>query len=434
MFQRIKSLLFKVRDSLWALPLAVAGVCAGLAFVALGVDLPWTSEVAWLYSGGTAQAPEFAASLVGAMITLTALAFSITMVVLTLAAQQLGPRLIQIFMRDRGAQATLGLFIGTVVYLLLVLRALGGSSEGQTPALAITGGTALVLLSVIALLFFVHSLAQSIVSDNVIVRVGEALEGAIRETFPAASSPPEHVPTPVGGMPVRIKDRGYVQQIDYEGLVRVASRHSATIVLSYHVGAHVIDGETDAHVRAAEDLVKEISAHVVIGQRRSDIQDPEWSQRQLVEIALRALSPGINDVFTALAVVDRLTRALALLQSRGEAATIWRDDQGVPRVFGPAPAFDLMIGAAYDQIREAGRDHGAVVRRLAENLRKLAILADARHVHAIGQQLDLLERTARRSAEESDRLLVDAAIRAGREALRHKEGVPGQTQSASTAA
>lgn len=433
MLARLNSLLLRIRGSLWALPLAVAAVCAILALVALDLDLPWTSEVAWLYSGGASQAPEFAASLVGAMITLTALAFSITMVVLTLAAQQLGPRLIQIFMRDRGTQGTLGLFIGTVVYLLLVLRALGGSSEGQTPALAITGGTGLVLSSVIALLFFVHSLAQSIVSDNVIVRVGQALEEAILETFPA-ETPPDGSPAPEGGMPVRLKPRGYVQQIDYEGLVRAAKRHKATIVLSYHVGAHVIDGEVDARVNAADDLSGEIARYIVIGQLRSDSQDPEWSQRQLVEIALRALSTGINDVFTALAVIDRLTRALALLQARGEAPQTWRDEDGVPRVFGSAPTFDLLIAAAYDQIREAGVGHSAVIRRLAENLRKLAGLANARHVHALKRQFDLLDRTARRVTDDADRLLIDTAIRAGREALQQVEGGPSRSRAAPTAA
>jgi uncharacterized membrane protein len=433
MLARLKSLLLRVRGSLWALPLAVAAVCAVLALVALDLDLPWTSEVAWLYSGSASQAPEFAASLVGAMITLTALAFSITMVVLTLAAQQLGPRLIQIFMRDRGTQATLGLFIGTVVYLLLVLRALGGSSEGQTPALAITGGTALVLASVLALLFFVHSLAQSIVADNVIVRVGQALEEAILETFPE-EAPPDSAPAPEAGTPVRLKSRGYVQQIDYEGLVRAAKRHNATIVLSYHVGAHVVDGEVDARVNAADDLSGEITKYIVIGQLRSNSQDPEWSQRQLVEIALRALSSGINDVFTALAVIDRLSRALALLQGREEAPQTWRDEDGVPRVFGPAPTFDLLIAAAYDQIREAGVGHSAVVRRLAENLRKLAEIANGRQVHALERQFELLDRAARRIVEVADRLPIDAAIRAGREALRRAEGCSPRSEAASTAA
>lgn len=207
MFARLATMWDRTRDSLWALPLVIALLCATLAILALGVDLPWVSEIGWLYSGGTQQAPEFASSLVGAMITLMSLAFSITMVVLALAAQQLGPRLIEIFMRDRPTQAALGLFLGTVVYLLLVLRALDGSEVGRSPALAITGGTVLVLASVVTLLFFVHSLARSIVSDSIIARVGQMLEDEIIRTFPEKTAPENSCEAPIGGAPVRLRAR-----------------------------------------------------------------------------------------------------------------------------------------------------------------------------------------------------------------------------------
>jgi uncharacterized membrane protein len=408
----------RVRDSLWALPLAIALCGALLAVFALGVDLPWVSEIAWLYSGGSQQAPEFASSMVGAMITLTALAFSITMVVLTLAAQQRGPRLIEIFMRDRGTQLTLGLFLGTVVYLVLVLRALDGAESSQSPALAITGGTALVLASVISLLFFVHSLASSIVADSVVARVGAALDAAIHDAFPATTPEENSRPKPEGGMPVRLSNRGYVQRIDHAGLVRSAQKSGAVVVLAHDVGSHVINGEIDAWVHAREDVSDIVASAVVFGARRSASQDPEWSVRQLVEIALRALSPGINDVFTALAVIDRLALSLALLSERGDPRCVWLDENGVPRVFGPGPTFELMIGGAFNQIREAGSGQGAVIRRLATTLRKLAVASGPRHARALNRQIDLLDVTAGELSDVAELQAIEQELRHARQALK----------------
>lgn len=419
MITRMISVWERVRDSLWALPLAISLGCGVLAVLALSTQLPWISEIGWLYSGGSQQAPEFASSLVGAMITLTALAFSITMVVLTLAAQQLGPRLIEIFMRDRGTQAMLGLFLGTVVYLLLVLRGLDGAESSQSPALAITGGTVLVLISVFALLFFVHFLARSIVADSVVARVGAALDRAIRETFPERTPDGNDAAPPPRGTPVRLASAGYIQRIDHAGLVRAAQKCNAVIELSYDVGSHVLAGEIHAWVVGVEEMSRHITSEVVIGAQRSAGQDPEWSQRQLVEIALRALSSGVNDVFTALAVIDRLTLALTVLGTRGDAARVWRDEHGAARVFGPAPTFAVMLDAAFNQIREAGAGQGAVLRRLADNLARLAKLTSARHATAIDQQLALLETTTSRLQDQAERPAIDAAIRIARSALSH---------------
>ncbi len=411
----------QVRDSLWGLPLAIALVCAGIAVGLLGLELPWVSDIGWLYSGGSGQAPQFASSLVGAMITLTALAFSITMVVLTLAAQQLGPRLIETFMRDRGTQMALGLFIGTVVYLLLVLRALDGTEASKSPALAITVGTGLVLCSVIALLFFVHSLARSIVADAVVARVGAALDLAICEVFPKETVKGNDRVPPTRGMPVQSSERGYVQRIDHKSLVRLARQNNAVIELAYDVGSHVINGEIDAWASCTNDISDAISGDIVIGTQRTSGHDPEWSERQLVEIALRALSSGVNDVFTALAVIDRLSLSLALLVTRGDATRVWLDEDGAARVYGPAPSFALMLGAAFDQIREAGAGQGAVLRRLADNLCKLAHSCAGRHAAALEQQYALLETAASRLQDAAERPAIAAAIRRGRNSLRQSQ-------------
>lgn len=402
MLAHLIALWDRVRESLWALPLTIAAACAGLAIAALKVDLPWASDVAWLYSGSGSQAPEFAASLAGAMITLTTLAFSITMVVLTLAAQQLGPRIIQIFMQDRGTQAALGLFIGAIVYLLLVLRALDGDNEGHAPNLAITGGTALVLASVVGLLFFVHSLARSIVSDTVIARIGARLDDALTDAFPKREDDTDCAEPPEGGAEISLKRCGYVQRIDYQALARAAAQCNATIVLTYRAGAHIINGESDARIHGghADEIEHALQRAVVISSERSAGQDPEWSAHQMVEIALRALSPGINDEYTALAVINRLSGALALAARRAPARNVWRDEDGKARVYGPAPNLAELTAAAFDQIREAGASKQRVLLGLAHNLAKLSTRARGDFRDEVARQALLLERAAERGIAE----------------------------------
>lgn len=400
MFARLLTLWDRLRTSLWALPLLMAAIGAALAFAMLRAHLPWAQEVAWLYGGDAAQARAFAAALIGAMITLSTLAISITMVVLTLAAQQLGPRLIQIFMSDASTKLSLGLFLGTVVYLLLVLRTIDGNASA-TPSLAITLGTTLVLASVITLLFFVHSLARSIVSDNVIARVGAALDEAILRAFDEEPRSDEAEP-PLENAALRLNHCGYVQRIDYHALARAGRKHKARVRLNFRAGAHLIDGEPHAWTdNARADMQEALRRAVVIAPQRDVGQDPEWSAQQLVEVGLRALSPGINDPFTAIAVIDRLSIALAHILRRHAHPGVWRDSADEARVFGPVSCFETMIAAAFDPLREAAAGKAAVLRQIADNLNALAAIAREDHAPTLQRQLALLGSVVSRSIEEA---------------------------------
>jgi uncharacterized membrane protein len=246
--------------------------------------------------------------------------------------------------------------------------------------LAITGGTALVLASVVTLLFFVHALARSIVADHVIARVGEALDRAIERAFPEtpeSDAPPS--PPAAKGAPISLSARGYVQRIDYDALAKAAQKRDVQIVLAYHAGAHILHGETDAWITGGspEELRDALQQSIVVSSQRAGGQDPEWSARQLVEIALRALSPGINDEFTAMAVIDRLSRSVALLMRRADPSEVWQDETGTARVFGPRPAAAIMIHSAFAQIIESSFGKTEVPSRLEENLQKLRAFAPA---------------------------------------------------------
>ncbi len=422
MIPRLLTLWYAMRSSLWALPLAMVIAAAGLAYATLTVHLDLGGKSVWfLFSGSVEEAPQFLASLMTAMITMATLAISITMVVLTLAAQQLGPRLIRNFMRNRRTQASLGLFIGTVVYLVLVLRSAYGDRNG-VPNLAVTGGTLLVLICVITLLLFVHHLARSIVADNIIDDVGRELDANIARLLPEKDDEEQVSPPARGGEeePVQLEYGGYVQAIDYQGIANAAAEADAVVALDVRAGQHAITGAIAGSVtpaeRATDALCQAIRAGVVIGAERTTVQDLEFSVRQMVEVALRALSPGINDVYTALAVINRLTLSIRNMMARGEPQSVWCDANGRPRVTGPVSTFEGVTDAAFNQIRQSAFGKPAVLIHLADKIGQLLQQSGDKHRPALKKHLQLVLAAGRRTIEdEADLKVLEARARDAKE-------------------
>jgi uncharacterized membrane protein len=410
MFQRALALWHTIRTSLWAIPFAMVCVAAAGALLAARIRLVQGGDpVWWLYSGGTESAPEFLGNLVSAMITMATLAISITMVVLTLAAQQLGPRLIRRFMSDRTTQLSLGLLISTVIYLLIVLRSTYGAGD-NAPNLAVTIGTGLVLLSVVVLVLFVHHLAWSIVADNVIDRIGAELESEIDRLLPEKTEGKPGQPLRAAlenGAELRLSTGGYVQAVDFDRLVKLACEIDAVIELEIRAGHHVIEGRRIGVLlpaSAANDEVRRTVSNAILrGGERTPIQDLEFSIRQLVEIAVRALSAGINDPYTAIAALDRLARAVARIMKRGTAPEIFSDADGTPRVFTPVSTFDGILDAAFNQIRQRSEGTPSVLIRLAEKLSQLIETADGQQRASLQRHLKLVISAGEREfGEEAD--------------------------------
>ena len=421
MIPRLLTLWYAMRSSLWALPLAMVIAAAGLAYATLTVHLDLGGRSVWfLFSGSGEEAPQFLASLMTAMITMATLAISITMVVLTLAAQQLGPRLIRNFMRNRRTQASLGLFIGTVVYLVLVLRNVYGERTG-VPNLAVTGGTLLVLICVITLLLFVHHLARSIVADNIIDDVGRELDGNIARLLPEKDDEEQASPPKQEGKekPVQLAHGGYVQAIDYQSIANAAAEADAFVALTLRAGHHAITGDIAATVtpagHASDALCQAIRVGVVVGAERTTVQDLEFSVRQMVEVALRALSPGINDVYTALAVINRLTLSMRNMMARGAPQSVWCDAEGTPRVTGLVSTFDGVTDAAFNQIRQSSFGKPAVLIHLADKIGQLLQQAGDEHRPALEMHLKLVLAAGRRTIEDdADLQVLEARARDAR--------------------
>ncbi len=419
-----------VSTSLWFVPGMLTVGAVLLAWLALAPPIDVADRFApawWLYSGKAKDASALLGVLFTSMITMATLAVSITMVVLTLAAAQLGPRLIRSFMADRRTQLMLGFFLATIVYLVLVLRAVNAAANDDgVPHLAVTIATASVLICVFMLLFFVHHLARSIVADTVIRRVGDDLDSAIAAMLPkadGAEAGPAAPPRPSGGAPLRLPKGGYVQAMSYDEMVRCAKAADAFIELDFRPGHHLLAEGEHGRVHPASALNfatrKEIADCVLIGGERTPTQDIEFAVRQLVEIALRALSPGVNDPFTAIAVIDRLGVSLALMMGRGAAVGAWRDEDGKVRVVGPTTTLRGAVDAAFNQIRQSGEGHPAILIRLSATFAQLAEHArddEARRV--LADHVAMIATAAKRSiAERADLADVEEALAAALDRL-----------------
>jgi uncharacterized membrane protein len=416
--QRLKSLWESIRTSLWAVPLAMTIAACALAVVTTGIRIDVGNDPVWfLYSGDAQEAPQFLGDLMTAMITMATLAISITMVVLTLAAQQLGPRLIRNFMSDLRTQYALGLFFATVIYLILVLRAAYGAGD-SAPNLAVTVGTVLALISVLGLMLFVHHLARAIVSDTVIRWIGAQLDREIARLLPEKDADAEQpLPESVrnAGRPLKLKAGGYIQSIDFERLAATACRHDVRIELDVRAGHHTVAqcciGWIAPSARSDEKLDREIADCILLGTERTPLQDLEFSVRQLVEIAVRAMSPSINDPFTAITVIDRLSLSLCCVMGRGNAPRVHTDDNGTVRLVHPVSTFDGIVDAAFHQIRQVSGDMPAVLIRMAEALAQLHELADAKQRDGIERHLRLVLAAGRRNiAEPTDLAVLEARV------------------------
>jgi uncharacterized membrane protein len=433
MLARTQIIWDDLRNSLWALPMAIVLVAAVVAVVTLQLRLPsMGSGVWWLYSGDASQASDLLANLLGAMITMSTLAISITIVVLTLAAQSLGPRLIQIFMGNTGTKLALGLFVGTVVYLLLVLRTIVGTSSLSVPQLAVTLSTVLVIGSIVVLLFFVHHLARSIVADTIIRQVGDALDHSIARLLP------DHRETSMldlageiaseGGEPIVSQQTGYVQAIDRRALISTARSANGVIALRNRPGHYVIAGDTLGWLRRAsgvdDNALRDARNSLIIGSGPTPVQDIEYSIRQLVEIALRALSPGINDPFTANAVIDRMAGSIGAIMQRGLGPEVLFDEDGELRVMQPTTTFDGMVDASFNQIRQMGASNPAILIRLADRLGQLVVNAPDACVPTLARHLDLVESTAVDAiTHQADCIAIKDRVEAARAPVATASGI-----------
>jgi uncharacterized membrane protein len=402
-----------LRTSFWFVPglMVVASVLLAAAALSLDSVLAGSDLPPWVYTGGADGARALLSTIAGSMVTVAGVGFSITIVALVLASTQFGPRLLGLFMRDLTSQATLGIFVATFTYCILVLRTIRGPDEvGEAfvPQVAMTIAIAITLVSVGVLVYFFHHVAVTIQAPSLVATVAHDLDEAIDHLMtpgmgiagpvPATDA----VPHPVRDGAVSATTDGYVQVIDDAWLFELAVRHDLCIRILTRPGLFVVASNPILAVRPAKAAADSGVRHalrdaVIIGDVRTAEDDIEFSVRQLVEVALRALSPAINDPFTANAAVDWLGAALARLATEEWPPRYRYDAAGGLRVIAEVPTFAGVTHTIFSRIRHYGGSSPVVLNRLLE-----AVAAFGPHIR-----------------DESDRLFVrdetEAVLRVGRE-------------------
>jgi uncharacterized membrane protein len=342
------------------------------------LTLPW-----WVRTGSADAGRQVLIAIAAAIITTIGVVFSITILALTLASQQFGPRMMRNFIRDLGNQMTLGVFVATFVYAVLGLGSITGLPAGDfVPHLTITVAEAFLLVDVAVLIYFIHHIANSIQLPEVIAGIARDLDQAIDAEFPdrwedtgAAAGGAEArdliEKLDTRGAAVTAKHSGYLQFVGYGQLIEIAETLDAVIRLAHRPGHFVIDRRTLATVwpaGAAGQVETALDEAHVTGPHRTLTQDPVFAIDQLVEIAIRALSPAVNDTFTALTCIDWISAGLATISDRRLEEGVYRGRSGKIRLIELDPSYARMVNRAFDKVRQAGQGMPAVVIRLLDAL------------------------------------------------------------------
>ncbi len=437
---RLRAFTDSIRSSLWFWPFLMTTVGIVLAQAMILLDQSaWIKRqhllskasdalgVAWLFGLGAEGARTLLATIAGSMISIAATVFSITIVALSLAAGQLGPRLLRTFMRDRGTQLSLGMFIATFAFCIVVLGVVhGGDAAAFVPSASVTAALVLALGSLAMLIYFIHHVAKSIQAPEVIAVVGSDLDSAIEKLFPlppSASRKDDHLnaspwANDAGGAIVRSPKSGYVQHIDMDALVKLATEADLVVGLARRPGDHVIAGTVLATIWPATKLDDERGKCVCeafgFGGVRTTVQDLQNLINQLVEIAQRALSPGINDPSTAEACIDRLTSALGNLAGRQLQSGHIADESGRTRLLVSRPdTFKSLLDTAFDPIRNYSGGSLQVGLKLAGAIAELAQLAQGEEQRrALLSQAEMIGRMTQALTESRDRQQLEAACHA----------------------
>jgi uncharacterized membrane protein len=425
-----------IRTNLWVVPTAVTGAALLVFVLTYSVDrsaydghlqLP-----SWVLNGTADAARLILTTVAAAIITVVGIVFSITIVALTLASTQFGPRMLRNFVRDSGTQLTLGAFVATFCYAVITLVSVGGGGHGDfVPHLSITVVLATTLVDVGVLIYFLNHVATMIQLPVVIAGIAGTLATEIAAQQRSGSFGLGALRGPSAdelltrlaesGSEIRTPRSGYLQVIRNDSLLRIATSAEAVIHLPYRPGHFLVSGQVMARVwpaDAANYVEQNLVRGHVTGPYRTLTQDISFGFDQLVEIALRALSPAVNDTFTALTCIDWIGDCLCRISTSWRPQRIRRDATGHIRVIAYQADFDRLVERAFEKIRQCSDGMPAVFIRQLESLAKVIDQTPDKARRAVLlRQADRIHRASMRSvAEPADRDDVTRryeAVRAG---------------------
>jgi uncharacterized membrane protein len=372
---------FLVRPLIIALALGAAGALLSALEEALPALNTLAPKVLFPSHADPQVAQVILAAIAASMMTVVSIVFAILLMTLTLASMQFSPRILVSFARDRVTQWTLGIFLGTFSYSMAALPAARSVPQPFAPVLTVLGAMLLALACVAWLLFFIHHISQAISVNHIVEKIASETEAIIDEIMPEPRRrermPETPVPEPTEReAPVASDVSGYVRFVDLGRLVFLARSYGVSVRIVRRVGHFVPAGVPLLTVSRGDRLSPVRSAELRgafdLGPTRTLQQDVEFGILQVVDIALRAISPAVNDPSTAISCVDQLSRILIRFAARDEPASLLYDPPGTLRVSMLWPDFDRLLDAAFDQIRLYARGDVAVSLRMLRALGDVA--------------------------------------------------------------
>lgn len=385
-----------VRSGFWALPTLCVLTALLLALGLVRLDRELQDTLGFTFGAGADGAREVLSAITGAMITFTGLVFSITIVVLQLTSSQFSPRVLRTFLRDRKTQLSLGVFVSTFVYAVMVLRTVNSTDDDVfVPATATTFALVLLLASVGVFVQYIHHIATSIQVSAIIRTIADETRRTLDQRFPTGSGKPadpglELAVDDLATSVVPASRSGVVTAVEEQRLVELASAADVVLRSTVRLGDFVPEGAPllDVLGDPAELDLDAVSASIAQNRDRTLQQDVAFGFRQLVDIAERALSPGTNDPTTAVQAMDEVHDLLRRLATRPLRSGRHLDEHGRLRLVLPAEQLSDFLALALDEIEHYGSDSLQVQHRLSSLLDDVAAAALPEHRPAVQARID----------------------------------------------
>jgi uncharacterized membrane protein len=426
-----------LRSSFWFVPSLIVACSIALAMVLIEMhsmrSAQWLTRWPRLFGAGAEGARGMLSTIAGSIMTVVGVTFSMTLVALALASSQYTSRILRNFMQDRVTQVVLGIFTGIFAYCLIVLRTIRSGDEGGfVPSLAVFFAVVLAMGGIGVLIFFIHHIAASIQASSIIASVADETIMAVDRLFPQklGQCPPDSdetqalLPLPERDwQAVPAQRNGYIQSVDNAALLRLAQQRKTIVRMELGIGDFVVHDTTLASLALEDPLDKEtiaaLQAAYSIDRYRTVYQDCAFGIRQIVDMALRALSPSVNDTTTAVMCVDYLTAILARLASRGIPSS-HRYEEGELRIIAIGPTFAGLVAESFDQIRGSATGNLGIVLRMLGALQTIASLtANANRRQALREQAQWIAELAERTIESPhDRARFESRLASVRKTLK----------------
>lgn len=418
-----------VRTQLWPVPLAAVIVSVVLAQAVTWLDHRLDDDMppalsALLFGGGAAAARSLMEAIAASTITVTSLTFSLTVVTLQLASSQYSPRLLRTFTSDRFVHNTLALFLATFAFALTVLRTIRDNddeSTGFVPEIAVTLSFLLALATVIGLVLFLGHLSRQLRVERILADVRNDFAATVEDVSGHGSASHPDLNVPVDAVELTSRSSGFLVQANEQALLNAAQRLGAVISLQRPPGDFLVNGVPYAQAwkldggswtdEEEKQLAQAVDDAITIGFERTSVQDIGFPVQQILDVAVRAISPSVNDPTTCVHALGHLAAALSTVARTDPGVSVMTDEQGRTRVIAQRRTFAMLLELVVSQICTYGMDDPRVAARLVQ------LLSDVRsndpsgkHAPAIREQTERVVRALQSSGLDpaDQRKLIDA--------------------------